>query len=69
MLRLRLVEPPLPLSPYALHLLWHPRLDNEPASRWLRDVFVRAAEEAVPDPHADLERPRRPPRRAKRPVH
>jgi len=48
-LGLRLLEPPLPLAPYALHLLWHPRLEHEPGSRWLRDVFVRAAREAAPD--------------------
>jgi DNA-binding transcriptional LysR family regulator len=47
-LGLRLVEPPLPLASYSLNLLWHPRLENEPANRWLRDVFVRAANEAVP---------------------
>jgi len=47
-LGLRIVEPPLPLSSYSLNLLWHPRLENEPANRWLRDVFVRAAKEAVP---------------------
>jgi len=47
-LGLRLVEPPLPLSAYSLNLLWHPRLENEPANRWLRDVFVRAAKAAVP---------------------
>lgn len=41
--RLRLLEPPFALAPYALNLLWHPRLDNEPANQWLRDVFVRAA--------------------------
>ena len=49
-LGLRLVEPPLPLPAYSLNLLWHPRLENEPASAWLRDVFVRAAREAVPEP-------------------
>jgi DNA-binding transcriptional LysR family regulator len=48
-MRLRLLAPPLPLGPYPLHLLWHPRLENEPANRWLREVFVRAAEEAVPE--------------------
>ena len=42
-LRLRVVEPPLSLASYAVSLLWHPRLDNEPANRWLREVFVRAA--------------------------
>lgn len=50
-LGLRLLPPPLPLAPYALNLLWHPRLEDEPANRWLREVFVRAAAEAVPDGH------------------
>jgi DNA-binding transcriptional LysR family regulator len=48
-LGLRLLEPPLPLQPYALNLLWHPRLENEPANRWLREVFVRAAGVAAPE--------------------
>jgi DNA-binding transcriptional LysR family regulator len=47
--RLRLLPPPLPLGSYPLHLLWHPRLENEPANRWLREVFVRAAAEAASD--------------------
>jgi len=42
-LPLRIVDPPLALPSYPVNLLWHPRLDNEPANRWLRDVFVRAA--------------------------
>lgn len=50
-LGLRLLEPPLPLPSYALNLLWHPRLENEPANAWLREVFVRAAREAVPEQH------------------
>jgi DNA-binding transcriptional LysR family regulator len=52
-LHLRMVEPPLPLSSYSLNLMWHPRLDNEPANRWLREVFVRAAKEAVSGYHAE----------------
>jgi DNA-binding transcriptional LysR family regulator len=48
-LPLRILEPPLPLAPYSLNLLWHPRLENEPANRWLRDVFIRAAAEAAPE--------------------
>jgi DNA-binding transcriptional LysR family regulator len=56
MLRLRVAAPPLPLSGYTLNLLWHPRLDSEPANQWLRDVFVRAAREAAPEGH----RPARP---------
>lgn len=48
-------EPPLPLPSYAVHLLWHPRLDNEPANQWLREVFIRAAPGASaprPDPRS-----------------
>lgn len=51
-LGLRLLEPPIPLEPYALNLLWHPRLENEPANRWLRQVFVRAAREGAPERQA-----------------
>lgn len=69
-LGLRVVEPPLPLSPYSLNLLWHPRLENEPANRWLRDVFVRAATEAVParrrEPGADPGRRTKPRLRRRR---
>lgn len=56
-LDLRLLGPPLPLSPYALNLLWHPRLENEPANRWLRDVFTRAAAEAAPERTAPAHAP------------
>jgi DNA-binding transcriptional LysR family regulator len=42
-LALTILDPPIALPSYAVHLLWHPRLDNEPANRWLRDVFARAA--------------------------
>jgi len=44
---LRVVEPPLALPPYAVNLLWHPRLDNEPANQWLREVFAGAAREVT----------------------
>jgi DNA-binding transcriptional LysR family regulator len=63
LLGLQVIAPPLPLAPYALHLLWHPRLENEPANRWLRDVFVRAAREVMPEDEANG--PERPGRRAK----
>jgi DNA-binding transcriptional LysR family regulator len=42
-LDLRVLPPPLALEPDAVQLLWHPRLDDEPANAWLREVFVRAA--------------------------
>jgi DNA-binding transcriptional LysR family regulator len=28
---------PLPVEPFTISLLWHPRLDGDPAHRWLRD--------------------------------
>jgi DNA-binding transcriptional LysR family regulator len=52
-LPLRTLEPPLPLPSYDLNLLWHPRLDNEPANQWLRGVFVRAAREVTRDDPTD----------------
>ena len=27
---------PLPLEPFTVSLLWHPRMDGDPAHRWLR---------------------------------
>jgi DNA-binding transcriptional LysR family regulator len=48
-LGLRVLNPPLPLAPYDLNLLWHPRLENEPGNAWLREVFVRAAKAAAPE--------------------
>lgn len=33
---------PLPIPPFTVSLLWHPRLDGDPAHRWLRGC-VRAA--------------------------
>jgi DNA-binding transcriptional LysR family regulator len=48
-LPLRVFEPPFPLPAYAVNLLWHPRLDHDPANQWLRDVFVRASA-SVPAP-------------------
>lgn len=45
---LTLLEPPLPLPPYGVHVLWHPRLDTEPANRWLRGLLVQAAAEVTP---------------------
>ena len=63
-MRLRLLAPPLPLGSYPLHLLWHPRLENEPANRWLREVFVRAAAEAAPEPPPPTRSP--PPGRRRR---
>jgi len=50
-LGLRILEAPLPLRPYALGLVWHPRLDGDAGHRFLRDVMVRAARDAAGDRH------------------
>lgn len=50
-LNLDIVEPPIALRPYALSLLWHPRVDADPAHRYLRDVFLRAAQETAGNRH------------------
>jgi DNA-binding transcriptional LysR family regulator len=50
-LGLRILPPPLPLKPYALSLLWHPRHDGDPAHRFLRETFVKAAAQAAPEVH------------------
>jgi len=46
-LDLRILEPPLALPPYALHLVWHPKLDADPAHRWLRELLVAAARDVA----------------------
>lgn len=52
-LRLAIFEAPVPLRPYALSLVWHPRLDADPAHRFLRDVFLRAAREVAGERHEE----------------
>jgi len=39
-LDLRVLEPPLPLEPFALSMVWHPRLDADPAHRWFREQLL-----------------------------
>lgn len=65
------LETPLPLKPYALSLLWHPRQDSSPDHGWLRQLFVTAAEQAAPGLHAGAKTrtgDSRPSRRTKRNV-
>lgn len=50
-LGLRILAPPIPLRPYALGLVWHPRHDADAAHRFLRDVLIRAARQAAGDHH------------------
>ena len=42
-LAVRILEPPFPLPDYQEFMLWHARLDADPASRWLRTVVRRVA--------------------------
>lgn len=43
-LDLRILEPPLTLPPYALHLVWHPKFDADAAHRWLRDAILHCVQ-------------------------
>lgn len=43
-LGLRILEPPLSMEPYTLSLIWHPRVDGDPAHQWMRARLVEAAE-------------------------
>jgi DNA-binding transcriptional LysR family regulator len=52
-LGLRIVEVPVALRPYALSLVWHPRLDGDPGHRLVREGFIAAAREAAGDQHPD----------------
>lgn len=52
-LGLRLLEVPLKLRPYALSLVWHPRVDGDAGHRFLRDVFVRASKESARELHEE----------------
>ena len=51
-LRLEVFEAPVRLRPYALSLVWHPRLDADAGHRFLRDAFLRAAQEVASERHA-----------------
>lgn len=50
---LQIMEVPISLRPYALSLLWHPRVDSDPGHRFLRDAFLRAAREVAGQRHED----------------
>jgi DNA-binding transcriptional LysR family regulator len=40
---LRLLPPPIPLPKFGFSLIWHQRLDHDPAQRWLRALVSRAS--------------------------
>lgn len=50
-LSLEVLEVPVPLRPYALSLVWHPRVDSDPGHRFLRDVLLRASKQVAGDRH------------------
>jgi DNA-binding transcriptional LysR family regulator len=39
--RLTLLKPPIELQPFTLGMVWHPRLQSDPAQAWLRSVVAR----------------------------
>ena len=39
---------PLPIEPFTVALLWHPRLDGDPAHRWLRGCVRACCAEQLP---------------------
>jgi len=47
---LRAFNLPLPLAPFTVSLLWHPRLDADPAHRWLRACLKEVGGQAPPGP-------------------
>ncbi len=40
---LRLLPAPLELPKFSMSLIWHPRLDHDPAQRWLRELVTRVS--------------------------
>jgi DNA-binding transcriptional LysR family regulator len=40
---LRILEPPLPLKPITETMFWHPRSEDDPAHRWLREEIAAMA--------------------------
>jgi DNA-binding transcriptional LysR family regulator len=44
---LRLLPPPIELPKFSMALIWHPRLDHDPAQRWLRTLVTRVSKKLV----------------------
>ncbi|HEU0204326.1 MAG TPA: hypothetical protein VFR86_28275 [Burkholderiaceae bacterium] len=40
----RMLDPPVPLPPFALNQHWHARFHHDPAIIWLRDLMKRTFE-------------------------
>lgn len=52
-LGLTVLEAPVALRPYALSLVWHPRLDADPGQRFVREAFLRAAAQVARTRHEE----------------
>ena len=51
---LEIREPPLPMPPYEIAMLWHPRTEHDPAQRWLRALVQAVAEEDREAPRSEF---------------
>src|SRR2546426_101254 len=47
---LAVVAAPVELEPFHYHMVWHPRLDHDPAQQWLRDTIHSVAAATVGGP-------------------
>lgn len=47
---LRILDLPLPLSPYPITQIWHPRSEADPGHRWFRATVAEAARSTSPKP-------------------
>jgi DNA-binding transcriptional LysR family regulator len=45
---MRSFELPVPVAPFTVSLLWHPRLDGDPSHRWLRGCIRGVCAEQLP---------------------
>jgi DNA-binding transcriptional LysR family regulator len=55
--RLRVLEPPLPVPGFAIHMAWHNRNHGDAAQRWVRERLVAFAREASFMKKTDSRRP------------
>lgn len=53
---LQVFEPPVEMRPFTLSMVWHPRFDNDAGHSWLREQWLGAAQQVVPDRHPNARR-------------
>lgn len=56
---LAIVAAPVELEPFGYFMVWHPRLDQDPAQQWLRDTIRSVAGATIGDPLASRSSTRR----------